>query len=101
MTYGPKPQCPWRKPPKHPLDRALKIAHVIGGMMFGALASSFLVIETFFTVLITEKGTLWIPAGILLASMAISGILGGVFGDRFIDWMSENWTRFTRHHSHG
>jgi len=101
MTYGPKSQCPWRKPPKHPLDRAEKIAHVFGGMMFGAFASLFFVIESFFVVMITEKGTLWIPGGVLLAAMAISGVLGGVFGDRFIDWMSENWTRFARHHSHG
>ena len=101
MSYGPKPQCPWRKPPKHPMDRALKIAHVIGGMMFGALAASFFVIETFFAVMITERGSLWIPGGILLGSMALSGLLAAIFGERFIAWMEENWTRFARRHSHG
>jgi len=101
MTYGPKTQCPWRKPPKHPLDRAERIAHVVGGILFGALASSFLVIQFFFTLLITEKGTLWIPGGVLFASMALSGLLGGIFGARFVDWMSGNWTRFGRHHFHG
>ena len=101
MKYGPKPNCPWRKPPKHPLDHAEKIAHVIGGMMFGAFASLFFVVESFFAVMITEKGSLWIPAGVLLGSMALSGILGGIFGDRFINWMSENWTAFRRHHYDG
>ena len=100
MTYGPKPNCPWRKPPKHPLDRAEKIAHVIGGMMFGGLASSLFVIESFFAVMITEKGSLWIPGGVLLGSMALAGLLAGLFGDRFIDWMSEHWTKFGRHHTH-
>ena len=99
MSHGPQPQCPWRKPPKHPLDRAEKIAHVIGGMMFGGLASSFFVIESFFAVMVGEHGTLWFPGEIFLASMATSGVLGGIFGHRFIDWMSENWTRFGRHDS--
>jgi hypothetical protein len=100
VSYGPKPNCPWRKPAKHPLDHAEKIAHVIGGMMFGAFASCFFVIESFFAVMITEQGTLWIPGGVFLASMAVSGVLGGIFGHRFIDWMSENWPRFGRLHSH-
>lgn len=75
MSYSPRPNCPWRKPAKHPLDRAEKIAHVIGGMMLGGFAGSFFVIESFFAVLITEQGTLWIPGGVLLASMTVSGVL--------------------------
>ncbi len=101
MTYHPTSNCPWRKPPKHPLDYADKFAHVFCGMIFGAFASSFFVAEFFFAVLITEQGSLWIPGGIFLASIATTGILGGVFGNRFIDWMSENWTLFGRHHFHG
>jgi hypothetical protein len=69
-------------------------------MRFGAFASSFFVIESFFAVMITEQGTLWIPGGVFISSIMVSGILGGVFGNRFIDWMSENWHRFGRQHSH-
>ncbi|MEZ6122375.1 MAG: hypothetical protein R3C49_04275 [Planctomycetaceae bacterium] len=80
------------------MDHAVKVAHVIGGMMFGGLASLFLVIETFFVVAITEQGSMWIPAGILCGSMALGGLLGRLLGDRFIDWMSAHWGRFWRHH---
>lgn len=100
MACKPTTNCPWRKPPKHPLDHAEKLAHVICGMMLGAFASSFLVIESFFAVMIYEKGSLWIPGGIFVASIAVAGILGGVYGSRFLDWMSENWARFGRHHIH-
>jgi hypothetical protein len=80
MTYRPTTNCPWRKPPKHSLDHAEKLAHVICGMMFGAFASSFVVIESFFAVMITEQGSLWIPGGIFLASIATAGSLGGSLG---------------------
>ena len=100
MSVGPKPNCPWRKPPKHPMDHAEKIAHVIGGMMFGAFASGYFVIYSFFAVAITEKGSLWIPGGILLGSMALSGLFAAVFGHRFIEWMDYNWSNFWKHHHH-
>ena len=99
MSTGPKPNCPWRKPPKHPLDRTDKIAHVVGGAMFGALASSFFVIELAFTVLISEHGTLWLPAIVGCVSIVLGGILGGVIGPRFIEWMSDNWHECHRYHS--
>ncbi len=88
MSYGPTPNCPWRKPPKHPMDHALKIAHVVGGMMLGALASSIVVIFALFWV-IENGGSFWIPGGILLGSMAICGLLGGLFGEPFFDWMRD------------
>ena len=99
MSTGPKPNCPWRKPPKHPLDRADKIAHVVGGAMFGALASSFFVLELAFAVLISEHGTLWVPAAVGGVSTALGGVLGGVIGTRFIEWMSDNWHEFHRYYS--
>lgn len=98
MSYAPKPNCPWRKPPKHPLDHAEKIAHVIGGMMFGMLAGGYFVISSFFAVIITEQGTLWIPGGILLGSISSGGLLAAVFGRRFIDWIEEHWPKFWRRH---
>lgn len=102
IMTGPKPNCPWRKPPKHALDHAEKIAHVVGGMMFGAFASGAFVIESFFAVVNTESGTLWIPSGILLGSMALSGLLAWLFGHRFIDWIDDNWHQFWRRHGgHG
>ena len=91
MSAGPKPNCPWRKPPRHPLDRAEKIAHVIGGMMFGALASGGLVISAFFVVAIHGK-SLWVPGGIVLGSSAVGGLLAAAFGRTFIDWMDEHCT---------
>ena len=80
------------------MDHAEKIAHVIGGMMFGALASGYFVIYTFFMVLISEKGSLWIPGGILLGSMSLGGLLARLFGRPFIDWIENNWGKFWRHH---
>lgn len=100
MSVGPKPNCPWRKPPRHPLDHAEKIAHVIGGAMFGGLASLYHTIAAFFAVSISEQGSLWIPAGILLGSMSLGAILAGIFGHRFIDWMEANFTKFWRSHGH-
>jgi hypothetical protein len=67
--------------------------------MFGALASSFSVIELVFAVLVSENGTLWLPASVGCASIVLGGILGGVIGTRFIDWMSDNWHEFHRFHS--
>ncbi len=67
--------------------------------MFGDLASSFLVIELAFTVLISEYGTLWLPTAVGCVSAALGGALGGVIGPRFIDWMSDNWHECHRYHS--
>ena len=99
MSTGPKPNCPWRKPPKHPLDRADKIAHVVGGAMLGALACSFFVIELVFAALISEQGTLWLPIAVGCVSTTLGGVLGGVIGTRSINWMSGNWHEFHRYHS--
>ena len=99
MSTGPKPNCPWRKPPKRPLDRADKIAHVVGGAMLGALACSFFVIELVFAALISEQGTLWLPIAVGCVSTTLGGVLGGVIGTRFRDWMSDNWHEFHRYHS--
>lgn len=98
MSVGPKPNCPWRKPPRHPLDHAEKIAHVIGGALFGGLASLYHTIAAFFAVSISEQGTLWIPAGILLAGMSLGSLLAAVLGRRFIDWIEAHYTSFWRSH---
>ena len=99
MSTGPKPNCPWRQPPTHPLDRADKIAHVVGGAMLGALACSFFVIELVFAALISEQGTLWLPIAVGCVSTTLGGVLGGVIGTRSINWMSDNWHEFHRYHS--
>lgn len=95
MSSGPKPNCPWRKPPKHPLDHAEKIAHVIGGMMFGAFAAGGFVIESFFGAAIFER-SMWIPAAILLVALLAGGLLGAFVGRPFIDWIEEHWSLFWR-----
>ena len=66
--------------------------------MFGALASSFIVIELSFGILISEKGSLWIPFSIMAGAVVVSGVLAWIFGEKFIDWMEENWHRFRNHH---
>lgn len=96
MSVGPKPNCPWRKRRRHPLDHAEKIAHVLCGIMFGTLAAAVPVGQMCFAVLITEKGSLWFPMAIAGTAMVVSGILSYFFGERFIDWMSENWHQFVR-----
>lgn len=78
------------------MDQAEKIAHVVGGAMFGALASGGLVIYGFFAAAIMEK-SLWLPAGILFGSAFVGGLLGGLVGRPFIDWMEEHWSQFWRH----
>lgn len=101
MPYEPKkPQCPWRKPKKHPMDRADTIANGVIGALFGVLISAPLVIELAFAVLINEHGSLWITVPIEIAVVAVCGTLGLFFGDRFINWLSDNWHHFYRHH-HG
>ncbi len=67
--------------------------------MFGALASSFFVIELVFAVLISENGTLWLPIAVGCVSTTLGGVLGGVIGTRFIEWMSDNWHEFHRYYS--
>ena len=67
--------------------------------MFGALASSLFVIELAFAVLISEHGTLWVPTAVGGVSTALGGVLGGVIGTRFIEWMSDNWHEFHRYYS--
>jgi len=99
MSTSPRPNCPWRKPPKHAFDQSDKIAHVVGGALFGALASSLYVIERVFASLVFESGTLWLPAAVGGVSIAVCGILGGVIGPRFIEWMSEHWHEFYRYFS--
>ncbi len=64
--------------------------------MFGALASSFFVIELAITVLISEHGGMWVPAAVGGVPTVLGGVLGGIVGIRFIDWMSDNWHRVHR-----
>ena len=68
--------------------------------MFGALASSFFVIELAFAVLVSENGTLWLPAIVGCVSIVLGGILGGMIGPRFIEWMSDHWDEFHQYYSH-
>ena len=102
MRYEPKkPQCPWRKPQKHPMDGADKIANSVIGALFGVLVSAPLVIQLTFGFLFAEHGSLWYAAYIELGIVVLFGALGLIFGDRFINWMADNWQQFYRHHHGG
>lgn len=67
--------------------------------MFAALASLPFVIEFVFAVLISEKGTLWLPMAVGCLSTILGGVLGGAIGPRFTDWISDNWYEFHRYYS--
>ena len=99
--YGPKPQCPWRKPKKHPLDRADKIANGVIGALFGIFVSAPLAIQLTFAILIQERSSLWWTMGLEGGYVLIFGALGFIFGERFINWMSDNWHLFFRRYDGG
>jgi hypothetical protein len=100
-SYGPKPQCPWRKPKKHPLDRADKIANGVIGALFGVFVAAPVSIELAFAILVNERGSLWWTVELEGISVMVFGSLGTIFGDRFINWMTENWHLFFRQHGSG
>ncbi len=78
------------------MELAEKTAQVIGGAFFGLLASGCVSFGMFFAVIVSERETLWLPVSICFGSMLVSGILGAVYGTRFVDWIAENWHEF--HH---
>ena len=97
----PTPRCPWRKPPKHPMDRAHRISNFVVSGFFGALIVIGPAIQLWFAVLINEQGSTWWPVEILAAAVAITGFLGLIFGDRFVDWLADNWEQFVRYGRYG
>ncbi|MCA9049070.1 MAG: hypothetical protein KDA89_10110 [Planctomycetaceae bacterium] len=81
------------------MDHAERIAHVIGGMMFGLLAAALPIIKIAFLVASHNwQHPIKIAFGLLATAAAIGGVLGYRFGDRFITWMSEHWNRISDRH---
>lgn len=101
MSYGPKPRCPWRKKPKHPMDGAHKLANGFAAAVLGAIVIAYPAVEVFFAILMTES----CPPGYLFAVvgglLSVFWLMGYFLGDRFVNWLSENWDLMLHRHGGG
>lgn len=60
------------------------MAHVLGGMFVGLVAGG---VAAAFVWMLSEATSLWVPGGVLLTAMTAGGVLGGVLGEPFFDWI--------------
>ncbi len=101
MSHGPKPRCPWRKKPKHPMDGAHKLANGFAAAVLGGLFMAYPAVDAYIAVLMNES----FPIGHLFAAiaglLAVFWLIGYFVGDRFVDWLSDNWDYMIHRHEGG